>query len=134
MKLYIVRRDDVDAIWPLINEYIKRAVNSSLTAYTVGYLWHLCRSNNVFLMVGEDDGDVKVAAVFRFETWGGEQVFNCICLAGDGMENWLADVVAYAKQIGACGGASKLVTNGRKGWQKMIDGLKPIYTAFELEI
>ena len=134
MNVGFVPLHQVDETWPFISKFINDGITYNPGAFTGGDMWTMCRRGDAFLMIGADSVGFKMAAVWRFETWREDRVFNCLCLGGRDIKDWLADAIKAATEQAAMGGANKLTAAGRAGWAKAITNAKPIYTVFEVEI
>lgn len=107
-----VRPDQVDQVWPMIAEGMRRSCDKTGGELSAGYLWQECRAGHAFLVVAYDATEVLGAAVLRFETWPSGIRLRGLGLCGKNMKAWLPEMRAVAEQIGRAGGAVALVDKG----------------------
>lgn len=137
MRIGIANAAEVDALWPSISAEMQRGCDKTGGATSAGDLWQMCRSGNAFLFIGEADGSVLFAAVWRFETWPTGLVFRCVAVCGRSMRSWIGGHYAFAMEQAKFGGATRLVAEGRHGWSRVLARyikrpVKPLWQTFEV--
>lgn len=138
MRIGIANAAEVDALWPSIAPEMQRGCDKTGGATSAGDLWQMCRSGSAFLFVGEDEGRVAFAAVWRFENWPSGAVFRCIAVCGRSMPSWIAQHYAFALEQAKTGGAARIVAEGRPGWPRVLARyigrpVKPLWQTFEVQ-
>lgn len=119
MNIGIANSAEVDRFWPLISAGIQEGCDLTGGAVSSSELWHMCRSGNAFLIVGLEN-EIKVASVWRFETWPSGTVFRCLSLWGKNMNAWIAPFTEFVISQAKIGGTDRLIAQGRKGWERVI--------------
>lgn len=119
MKIGIASIAEVDGFWPMIYQDIQRGCDKTGGATSSGELYQMCRSGNAFLFIGYDDA-IKVASVWRFETWPSGTVLRCMALSGRQMGTWIVPLYEFAMSQAAIGGTDRLIAQGRKGWDRAL--------------
>lgn len=133
MKVEFASPAQVDHLWPHCSAFLQKGIDATSNDLSIGWLWTLCRSGNGFLMIGCDEYDIKMAAVWRFGEWD-EPVFECLVAGGEDMSHWIDSAVIAAKETAKLGGSNCLVMKGRSGWSRVFPNAKPIYTAYEMRV
>lgn len=131
MTPFLVSHFAVDEIFPKVAGYLALALGTH-TEWTVPALHTACSNRGAFLFVDEVEHP-KAAMVARFETWGGEPVFNCIAMGGAGGENW-PEAMAHIRRFAAIYGAKAVVFHGRKGWQRVFSDAEVLYQTYSLPV
>jgi hypothetical protein len=124
MNSYLVPVHAVDQVWPLISERIIAAVEKINFDCSAGELWQMCRAQGAFLIVSEEDNQIKGASVWRFETWVKGPVFRNIILAGDDISFWKDSMAECAERVARAGGAGTYTFAGREGWGRLFPDAK----------
>jgi len=119
MIIGIATAAQVDQMWPDITAGIQRGCDLTGGATSSAELWQMCRTGNGFLIVGVEDG-IKVASVWRFETWPSGVVFRCMSLTGSNMASWIGPFSSFIVSQAKIGGTDRLIAQGRKGWERVI--------------
>lgn len=122
LNIGLVASHEVDYLWPKIAQQMQHACEKSdqdaRYKLNAGDLWQMCRSGNGFLIVGYDDPEKPfMASVWRFEDT--PTVFKCMMLYGPGMKRWFRPLTEYVTDIAKENGAVALVSQGRRGWQRV---------------
>jgi hypothetical protein len=117
----------IDQIWPKVAEGFEDAIHRTGGDVALGDLWTQARSGRAFLFVAID-GDIRGASLWRFETWASGPKFRCLALYGENMADWFADM---ERAVRAAAGSARLVTEGRRGWAKMLPNVRELRTLYE---
>lgn len=133
MQFGIANVVEVDALWPRLAKGFQHACERC-GEMTAGELWEMARSGHGFLIVGSEQGEVKFASVWRFQSKDGRPVFRCEMMFGENMREWLPDAYAWIAHLANENGAKWLVAEGRRGWLRMFDGAVISGPDYEVEI
>lgn len=131
MKTVLVPVHMVDQIWPQVVEGFQRASDRFGGDLTVGDLWVGCRAGHCFLFVVHEGEEVKAATVWKPEVWRSGPKFRCLALYGKGMAEWMPELHEMVRKVGRDCGAETLLAEGRKGWERIFPGAKPLRTLYE---
>ena len=134
MKIGIASAIEVDAIWPTIGPQFASAVENYGDDISSGDLWRMCRSGNAFLLLVFNDDGVSLACVFRFDTWVKGAVLRILAVAGHEMNTWHDGVSDFLERIAKENGATRIVAEGRKGWERAYPRLRLLRCVYEMEI
>lgn len=132
LRVEVAGVHQVDSVWPLVADGLERACRATGGELTADYLWGECRAGRAFLLVVADIG-IRAAAVLRFEQWSTGKKLRCLALYGTDMRDWLPQLTDAAKQLAKVGGATSLVSDGRKGWARLFNG-KVLRQTYEVEL
>lgn len=134
MIIEIVNLTLVDQVWPHILPWVAKAHKRCEAEITPGELWQGCRSGNLFLVVGYDEGKILVSAVVRFETGHKGLVLNIMYLGGEGFREWGGEIVAHLKEMAKANGAVELTTQGSPAWGRLLKGVRTVRHVYSMEI
>jgi hypothetical protein len=127
MNVVLVQVFIIDQIWPKVAAGFEDAIQRTGGDVALGDLWTQARSGRAFLFVARDD-EIRGASLWRFETWASGPKFRCLALYGENMADWFADM---ERAVRAAAGTARLVTEGRRGWQKVLPNVKELRTLYE---
>lgn len=119
MNIGIASAPEVDRFWPMIGLEMQRGCDKTGGATSSGELYQMCRAGDAFLFIGYEN-EVKMASVWRFETWPSGVVFRCMALCGKEMGTWIVPLYEFAMSQAAIGGTNRLIAQGRKGWDRAL--------------
>ena len=128
MNVSLVPVHLIDQTWPLVAAGFERAVAKTGGDVAVGDLWTQARSGRAFLFVAHDEKTIFGASLWRFETWPTGAKFRCLALYGADLVGWFKDM---EKAVRAAAGTARLVTEGRRGWAKVLPNVRELRTLFE---
>lgn len=134
MIIEIVNLTLVDQVWPHILPWVAKAHKRCEAEITPGELWQGCRSGNLFLVVGYDEGKILVSAVVRFETGHKGLVLNIMYLGGEGFSKWGGDIVAHLKEMAKENGAVGLTTQGSPAWGRLLKNVRTVRRVYYMEV
>ena len=138
MNFEIATLAEVDAIWPSVAGRIQEGCDRTGGATSSGDLWRQCRAGEAFLIIGSDGASIRVASVWRFETWPSGLVFRCLSLAGVQMGTWLIPFAQFVQEQARTGGTDRLIAQGRKVWERVIKRMfrqaKVLWQTYEVQI
>lgn len=124
----------VDQVWPHILPWVEKAHKRCEAEITPVELWQGCRSGNLFLVVGYDEGKILVSAIVRFETGHKGLVLNIMYLGGEGFRKWGGEIVAYLKEMAKENGAVELTTQGSEAWGRLLKNVRTVRHVYSMEI
>jgi UDP-N-acetylmuramyl tripeptide synthase len=96
-----------------------------------GDLWVQCRNGSAFLLIAHDGDKIAGASIWTRQTWQTRRVMRCLALYGTGMTGWLPDMRALAIQLAKDNGCTSLVSDGRRGWQRIFPNAKVLRNLYE---
>lgn len=79
------------------------------------------------------DEDIKGAVVTEVNDWPECRALRILAMGGDGMKHWIGAVVDTLKAHARANGCDRLVTEGRRGWERVL-GLKPVRYVYEMGV
>ena len=133
MQIGLASSSEIDGIWPQISAGMQKACDTTGGSLCSADLWQMCRAGDAFLMIAHDD-TIKMASVWRFENWPSGTVFKCLGLCGQDIAKWLPEALEYAKQTAKSGNASRIIAEGRFGWERVARQAKIISKTYEVNI
>lgn len=119
MRIGLATTAEIDLIWPQISRRMQDGCDRTGGATSSSELWRMCRSGNAYLIYAVDT-ELRMASVWRFETWPSGTVFQCVAICGTRMDQWIAPLAQFAKSHAHIGGADRLIAQGRKGWERAL--------------
>jgi hypothetical protein len=120
----------VDGLWSQIADGLEHACRKTGGDLTAHYLWTECRSGRAFLVVVSAE-TIIAASVWRFEQWTTGRKLRCLALYGVGMKDWLRPHRKLIEDLAKVGGATSLVTEGRKGFQRIFPAARVLRLLYE---
>lgn len=124
----------VDQLWRHVADGLEHACRKTGGDIDAHYLWTQCRSGQATLMVIARDKKIIGASVWRIERWSSGQVCRCLCLYGKDMRGWLAEHVKKVKELAKLGHADRLVTEGRRGFERLFPQAKILRQTYEVRL
>jgi len=121
----------IDQFWPHLREGFQRAVMKTGGDIETGDLWVQCRNGSAFLLIAHDGDKIAGASIWTRQTWQTRRVMRCLALYGTGMTGWLPDMRALAIQLAKDNGCTSLVSDGRRGWQRIFPNAKVLRNLYE---
>ena len=125
--------NQVDQVWPLLAERVKRCLAKVDADCTAADLWTQCREGRAFLMVAHD-GEIYGAVIWRFEHWLNGSVLKNIVTVGHDMRLWMDAMHDAGAELARNGGATRLVWSGRKGWARRFPQARQHSITYTLEV
>jgi hypothetical protein len=125
---------EVDDLWPLFEQKIKRACERYRSDLTPPLLWKMCVDEDAYLMVAHDGTRPLMVSVWKFYNWPDGLVFRCLCLAGERSREWRDQTLSFAVDTARNCGAKVVTWNGRKGWGGVYPSAREVYRAYEVEV
>ena len=129
----IANSAEVDAVWPLIGERFNEAFRRCGDDLTGGELWQLCRSGNAFLILNVAE-EINLACIVRFERWADGTVLRVLSLVGDDVNSWADAISEFLTEMACLGGSSRIVADGRGGWERIFSKPKVLRRTYMMEI
>lgn len=123
----------VDQVFPLVAEGIETACRNTGGDTSAAELWRECRSGRAFLTVIIDGNEVVGADILRFEDWTTGKKLRCLALWCK-QKDWLPEHLDFVTRMAKAGGASSLVAEGRKGFERVFRNAKVLRELFEVEL
>ena len=124
----------VDQIWKAVTYGLEHACRRTGGDLTADYLWSECRSGKAFLVIVTNEAEIVGASVWRFESWTSGRKLRCPALYGRRATEWLDPHEKVIRDIANAGGATALVTEGRKGWQRRYPKAKIVRQLYEVAL
>lgn len=134
MQISLVPLHLIDGIWPSVKDGFQALIDTGSGDLTLSDLWLGCRTGTCFLFVVHDDQKVAAATVWKPELWPSGPKFRCMALYGKGMSEWMPGLHEKVKQTAVQCGATSLVSEGRKGWERYFKTAKVLRVTYEEEI
>ena len=124
----------VDAVWSAVAEGLEHACRKTGGDISADYLWGECRGGHAFLVVISRDNEILGASVWRFEKWTSGKKLRCLALYGKHICDWLEQHVEFTKAMAKAGDATALVTEGRRGFQRMFPKARVLRQLYEITL
>lgn len=134
MNIEIVNLTLVDQVWPHILPWVAKAHKRCEAEITPGELWQGCRSGNLFLVAGHDEGKILVSAIVRFEAGHKGTVLNIIFLGGDGLKKWGREFAAYLGNMAKENGAVGVTAHGSPAWGRLFKNVRTVRHVYYMEV
>jgi hypothetical protein len=134
VKIGIAATHEIDALWESVGPMFARATERFGDDLSPGELWQMCRSGNAFLLLVFNDDGVILACCFRFDRWSKGTVLRVLSLAGDEMALWQEQAVDFLMKTAKANGATRIIAEGRKGWERVYKNTRVLRCTYELEI
>lgn len=124
----------VDGIWAQVADGLEHACRKTGGDLTADYLWSECRSGAAFLVVISREQELLGASIWRFEKWSSGKKLRCLALYGKHLCDWLQQHIEFTKAMASAGGATSLVTEGRRGFQRVFPKAKVLRQLYEVAL
>jgi hypothetical protein len=122
----------VHELWPAVAPMIREAMtHADLNDYAV--VEHAVRNGSSLLWLAWDGREIKGAAITSLSIANGHKFCTIVACGGRDAEQWLG-LIADLEQFGRAEGCRSMRIYGRKGWQKVLDGYRPIAVILEKEL
>lgn len=134
MKIGIAAPHEIDGLWVTVGPMFTRATERFGDDLTPGELWQMCRSGGAFLLLIFNDDGIILACCFRFDMWSKGSVLRILSLAGDEMALWHDEAIGFLTKTAKDNGASRIIAEGRKGWERVYKKTRVLRCTYEMEI
>lgn len=111
-----VLADDVDAIWPAVEKQVNRVLDSFDFGYGADYVHGKLKEKEMQLWICNGDA-VAVTEILIMPNF---KILAVPLVAGEGMSDWLPDLVETLKEFGREHDCKYMEGYGRKGWVKAL--------------
>jgi len=130
-----IKGDNVEAWWPLVQEYLITALKYGLGEYSIGDIKSACKSKDMQLWV-KMGKEVKGAFVTKIAKYPQKNLLCVILLGGDEFQEWRDEADALLNAFGKEHNCEYIELFGRKGWGKLLKDIdyKEITRLFAKEI
>jgi len=130
-----IKGDNIEAWWPLVQEYLISALKYSLGEYSIGDIKSACKSKDMQLWV-KMGKEVKGAFVTKIAKYPQKNLLCVILLGGDEFQEWRDEADALLNAFGKEHNCEYIELFGRKGWGRALKDIdyKEITRLFAKEI
>ena len=130
-----IKGDNVEAWWPLVQEYLITALKYGLGEYSIGDIKSACKSKDMQLWV-KMGKEVKGAFVTKIAKYPQKNLLCVILLGGDEFQEWRDEADALLNAFGKEHNCEYIELFGRKGWGRALKDIdyKEITRLFAKEI
>ena len=130
-----IRSGDIEAWWPLVEEYLNAALKFGLGEYSITDIKKSCISKNMQLWV-KVGKKAKGAFVTKIAKYPQKNLLCVILLGGDEFQEWRDEADALLNAFGKQHNCEYVELFGRKGWGKMLKDIdyKEVTRLFAKEI
>ena len=130
-----IRSGEIEAWWPLVEEYLNAAMKYSLGEYNIADIKKSCISKNMQLWV-KLGKETKGAFVTKIAKYPQKNLLIVILLGGDEFQEWRDEADALLNAFGKQNNCEYVELFGRKGWGKMLKDIdyKEVTRLFAKEI
>lgn len=130
MTISLVAPNSIDAVWPSVRDHLEKAFKYGIHDHTLPSLYVFCRSGRGFLFTDETR---SAALILSFDLKRDGQVAEVVIFGGEPGVNW-PEWIESVSQFARVNGALKLVTYGRKGFQKLIPNARFSHAYYEMDL
>jgi hypothetical protein len=125
---------EIETLWPLIADGMKRACERTGGNVTPSWLYQTCRTGDAMLFAIHDEAQFQAAFVGRFIHDQPEgSLFKFVALTGRGMKDWLPGLIVWARTWPRQFGVKKVVTDGSGAWAR-IPGFRVRVVTYEANV
>lgn len=132
MKAVCINPLNVKKFLPLVSPLIKQAATHDDLDDYEGIESRLI-DGTFFLWLACDGAEIFAAAVTRLELTNGVKFCTIVACGGRDLERW-CDLINDLEAFARAEGCRSVRIYGRPGWQRKLDGYKPIATILEKEM
>lgn len=137
-RVEVFKAGDVDHMWPNFTDGIEETCVAGGGDITSEYLWSECRAGRAFLIgvwrQDGEDGEWVAGSVWRFEKWTTGMKLRCLVMYGRLMGEWLPLHRRVITNLAAMGHATALVTEGRKGFERIFPEAQVLRQIYEVQL
>jgi len=122
VKVAAVHKDEVAIYWPLVRKYFESIIERRPEYSTIEGVYDRFLSGSYIMLIVTKDSDIKMAMAAEIVTCDtGNKVLMIPHLGGDGMKDWLQEVVEALYTLADDLGCFKTMISGaREGWAKVM--------------
>lgn len=124
---------EVDAIWPHIAEGMKECCRRSGGDITPDWLFMQCRKGDALLFIVTEGDALLAAMVCTSGQWGSSRVLRIVGATGWAIDRWIDELTEYREWVDRLG-FSKVVFEGRAGWQRVIPKARVLRQVYEVDL
>lgn len=131
-ELVLIPREHIDAVWPLAEPHLERALGFADGEFTLEDTRDFLREGRFQLWLAWKAGDKRVigAGVTEVYAYPRKRVCFLVLWASDApRETWLSGLGTVERWAKAQGCAAMRLL-GRRGWGRVLDRYRPQYTVF----
>ena len=130
-----IKGENIEAWWPLVQEYLITALEHGLGEYSIGDIKESCKSKDMQLWV-KMDREVQGAFVTKIAKYPQKNLLCVILLGGDKFKEWRDEADALLNAFGKEHNCEYVELFGRKGWGRALKDIdyKEITRLFAKEI
>lgn len=134
IRLSLAGVHEVDGVWPVVAEGMEKACRRTGGDQTAHHLWEICRSGAGFLVIAADDAGLVGASVWQFQNWTSGKKLRCLALFGRDFASWVEDQRKFTMEMARVGGATSIVAEGRRGWERLFPEAKLLRQVYEAPV
>lgn len=127
-----VHSDDIERLWPAVCPLVQRVLDRYDFGFDADYIKAklLNRDMQLWVCAGDAIAITEIIVLPQFK------VLGVPVIAGEGLKDWLPDLVETLKAFGKDHGCKYMDGYGRKGWLKALDkyGFKPYSISTRCEL
>lgn len=130
MKIVLIRLDQIDTVWPHVQEILARSLDKFAHEWTIIDLFHAVRNGSALLFVSDP---VNTACVMMPSAWRGDGAVRIAAFGSNTGDNWpqaFEQIAQWAKG----NGAEYIVFDGSKAWGRLIPDAKVVRTVHEVKL
>jgi hypothetical protein len=130
-----IKGENIEAWWPLVQEYLITALEHGLGEYGIGDIKNACLERDMQLWV-KMDREVQGAFVTKIAKYPQKNLLCVILLGGDKFKEWRDEADALLNAFGKEHNCEYVELFGRKGWGRALKDIdyKEITRLFAKEI
>lgn len=117
-----IKRENIEAWWPLVQEYLNAALEYGLGEYSIGDIKKACiqRDMQLWVKMGKE---VEGAFVTKISQYPQKNILCILLLGGNEFMKWRDEADALLNAFGKENNCEYVELFGRKGWGKMLKDL-----------
>lgn len=131
-----IQKEDIDKVWPLVAPMLAKALEYDNSGMRLIDLKDDIEANQKQLWIVADES-IRCAAVTSVtHSMYGRHLARIICLAGDGMDEWLSEILDVIEPWAKSHGCEFIEAVGRKGWERAAKkfGYRHSYTVIQKDL
>ena len=117
-----IKGENIDAWWPLVEEYLITALEHGLGEYSTGDIKKSCKSKDMQLWV-KLSKEVEGAFVTKISKYPQKNILCVLLLAGKNFSRWRDEADVLLDAFGKENKCEYIELFGRKGWGKVLKDL-----------
>ena len=136
MDIHPISRNDIDAVWPHIKEYVKGAADYTYGRFTANDIRTGLKTKNQQLWIALEDEKALGFVVTQISDYPQKRALIMHFTGGKQLPKWKDMMLEELQHFAYNNGCDVIESQGRKGWSKVFkeDGFKEQFMFYELPV